>query len=176
MSASTRWLIGIAAVLVLISVASAVVAIAVGGEQQFDEGTPERTVQRYFGAVADGNLDEALSFVAPWLLESCGEVPRDTLSYRDWRLRATLEGTSEHDGITEVRVRVTERYGSPPFDSAESSWSLVFELGHEDGEWRFVQMPWPLYCVPHFEGPDPVPPTEAPFPEAPSPEAPPRAN
>ncbi|MDO9446096.1 MAG: hypothetical protein Q7K37_12355 [Dehalococcoidia bacterium] len=149
MSASTRWLIGVGGAVLVVAVVSAVVALMASGPDEFEEGTPERVVQRYLAAVADRDATEALSFLSDELVDRCGTIPRESVTQRgDSRFRATLEETITRDGTAQVRVAITESFGDPPFDGGESTWSVTFELVQENGEWRFLEAPWPTYCPP----------------------------
>lgn len=146
MSASTRWLLGIAVVLVLASGASVAVALLAGGEQQFAEGTPERAVQQYLAAVADGDEAEALTYLTASLAERCRNTAGERVLWGSYRVRATLDDSTMRDGSADVRVRITEVYGGLPFDRSESTWTETFSLVQEGGEWLIGAQPWPLYC------------------------------
>jgi hypothetical protein len=125
------------------------VALLSEGEDDFPPGSPEETVQLYLRAVADRDATTALSFISTELRESCTDIPRDSILQRgDYAFRASLEETTLREGEAQVTVQVTETYGSPPFGGGESSYDQTFLLVQEGGEWRFSEMPWPLYCVP----------------------------
>ena len=146
-SLSTRWLIVIGALFAAAVVAGAAIAIMVDSEQEFAADSPEWTVQRYLRAVSDRDATGALALLSAGLEERCGGEPREAITRRrDRDLRVTLDETVETGDGTEVRVRITEFYGDPPFGGGESSHYQTFVLGREDGEWRFVEPPWPLYC------------------------------
>jgi hypothetical protein len=149
-SLSTRWLAGVAAV-VVVAVALSVVAIVAGGdEQEFAAGTPEATVQSYLRAVIDRDVSAAAGHLAADLVGRCDEQRlRD--AYRrpsDRDVRVTLIGTTEVGEVTEVRTRITEVRGNPPFGGDDFSHDEFFALQQEDGEWRIVDPPWPLYFCP----------------------------
>ncbi|MPZ98585.1 MAG: hypothetical protein GEU80_04450 [Dehalococcoidia bacterium] len=130
--------------------ASVAVAILASGEQEFPAGSPEEAVQHYLRAVADRDTSTAVSFLSADLTdERCDDQHRDALGQRrDNDFRASLDEILERDRVTEVRIRITETYGDPPFDGGESTWDYIFELEQQDGEWRFVELPWPLWCRP----------------------------
>lgn len=154
MSPSTRWLIGVGGLVVAAALVSAVVAMLASGVDEFPEGTPERAVQQYLAAVADRDATEAFTYLAPELVEECGTFPREPITQRgSSRFRAALEETVPHGDGVEVQVALTESYGDPPFDSGESTWTVTFRLEQRDGEWRFVEAPWPTYCA----NPKPLP-------------------
>ena len=151
-SLSTRWLAGVAAV-VVVAIALSVVAIVVKDEQDFAAGTPEGTVQRYLRAVIDGDANAARGYLSADLIDRCDEQRlRDAYrrgSRRD--VRATLRGTAEVGDVTEVRIRITEFRDDPPFRRDDYSHDEFFALRQEGGEWRIVEPPWPLsFC------PDPI--------------------
>lgn len=152
LSASTRWLVGIGVAVAAAAVLGVVVALVAGGAQSFPDGSPERAVQQYLEAVGDRDAGAALDFISPALLDEC-TMPRDAITGRiDYRFRATLDETvTRADDRVDVHVTITESFGDPPFGGGESSWPLVLELTNEEGEWRFTQVPWPLYCVPKAE-------------------------
>ncbi|MEX2228916.1 MAG: hypothetical protein WEB13_04675, partial [Dehalococcoidia bacterium] len=77
MSTSTRWLLGVGVAIAAAIVFAVVVALTVGDEQSFADGTPERTVQRYLEAVAARDASAALDFISPAALDECGTIPRD---------------------------------------------------------------------------------------------------
>ncbi len=149
-SLSTRWLASVGAIVVLAVALSVVAMVAGGGEQEFDAGTAEGTVQRYLRAVIDRDTSAAREYLSAELLDRC-EEQRMRDSYRwssDRDVRATLRGTAEVGDVTEVRIRITEFRGNPPFGSDEYSHDEFFSLRQEDGEWRIVVPPWPLNFCP----------------------------
>ena len=159
-SLSTRWLVGVAAV-VVVAVALSVVAIVIGGdEQEFAAGTPEATVQGYLRAVIDRDASAAAGYLSADLIERCDDQRlRD--AYRrpsDRDVRVTLVGTTEVGDVTEVRVRITEFRGNPPFGGDDFSHDEFFALRQEAGEWRIVDPPWPLFfCDEPRQLPRPAP-------------------
>lgn len=155
MNASTRWLVAVAGIVSVVVVASTLVALLANGEQEFEAGTPEAAVQGYLRAVADRDATAALSYIADSVYDECADIPRDAVIRRgDNDFRATLEDTvSRSDGVI-VDVAITESYGSGVFGN-ESTWTYSFSLVRQtDGEWRFSEVPWPLYCSRYVE---PVP-------------------
>ncbi len=149
MTASNRWLVIVAVGIVLAVAAGVVVTMVAGGERRYAEGTPERTVQDYLRAVSERDATRALSYVAPSVTAQCTEIPRDVISNRGTSsIRAALDrSTLQADRTAEVRVRITESYGDGgPFGGGESSHSQVFLLAQDQGQWRFSEAPWPIYC------------------------------
>ena len=157
-STSSRWLAGIALVILAIIVVSVVVGL-VNRPREADlllEGTPEGTVQRYLLAVEQGESRRAYEYLGPALQERCDfQHFRDSTRRKDRRvpgraedLRVTLEGTQPINGTVEVRVRITQFHVSAPFDFNEYSHVQHFTLEQLDGTWRFVEPPWPMSWCP----------------------------
>ena len=151
MSQSTRWLVGVAVAIVLAVVVSIAAALAGGEERLYEPETPEGTVQRYLRAVADRDAEAAREYLAPEMLEDC---PDDFLcgqlrsggQNRDFR--ASLLQTRQAGEGTEVRVRISERYGNAPFESDEFSHEEIFLLEQHDGRWLIEEPAWPVYGCP----------------------------
>ena len=126
------------------------------------EGTPEGTVHRFLLAVEQGDNRLAYGYLDPELQETCTyQHFRDSTRLFEAKgdpyaddLRVTLEGTESVDGAVEVRVRITRfRVSrpspfSPPFDGGESSHGERFTLEMTDGDWLFVDPPWPMKRCP----------------------------
>jgi len=134
------------------------------------EGTPEGTVHRFLLAVEQGDNRRAYDYLDSALQETCTyQHFRDStrlFEAKDNRyaddLRVALEGTESVDGAVEVRVRITRfRVSppspfSPPFDGGESSHGERFILELTDGDWLFVDPPWPMTRCPEA-GAEPSP-------------------
>ena len=144
------WLIGAAAVLAVLLIASIVLALT-SRESEFAPGTPERAVQDLLRAAENDDIETAYRMLSAELQEKC-ELKNfaDGGRYRsgdDRDIRAALRDTRLVGGITFVSVRVTRYRGSGPFDSGESSYDRRFALQQEEGEWKFTEYPWPFdYC------------------------------
>jgi len=153
--ASTRWLAVIGGIIALVVVASVLVLSSTRGEEEFADGSPEAAVQRYLRAVADRDATSALAMLTPEVEQRCGPFFRESITSRgDATFRATLEQTVPRGSVTEVRLKLTEMHGAPPFGGSEYSQSLIFELTKMGSDWRFTQPPWPLHCK---FGPEPLP-------------------
>ena len=143
---------GIATVTVV--VVSLVVAAAGGRERAYPADTPEGTVQRYLQAVADRDATAAVAYLGQELRSRCDEsYLRDRLRDpypRDFR--ATLLGTRAVSDGTEVRVRISDRSGAPPFESGFEQ-EAFYLLQQQDGGWRITGEGWPVYTCPPFPGP-----------------------
>ena len=167
-SMSSRWLAGIAVVILVIIVLSVAIAL-VNGPREGDllpENTPEGTVQRYLLAVEQEESRRAYEYLAPALRERCEfHHFRDSTRRRRWDsngvdgdLRVTLQGTQPFNGKVEVRVRIKRfqifnSFYRAPFEPIYDEYSRVhhFMLVQSNGSWRIVDQPWPLeYCFePH---------------------------
>jgi len=158
MGASARWLVAVGGVIATAVIVSVVVAVLGNREQEFDPGTPEAAVQDYLRAIAERDTTRAFSVISHAIDEECAPFPSDAIIYgvAD-RFSARLKETVERGDRTEVRVALTESWGSGPFDSGESNWEHTFVLIYEDGQWRFDEVPWPLYCPTAFSGSAPTP-------------------
>jgi hypothetical protein len=164
-STSSRWLAGVAAVVVVLIVASVVVALVNRQRQSdlFPEDTPEGTVQRYLQAMEKEDTRGAYDYLGSDLRQYCTyQHFRDNTQYFETRdMRVSLEKTEPLDGTVEVRVRVTQVYFSPPFNSSESTYSVNFTLEKEGDLWRFSRLPWPLGWCPGLDRTsEPKPPPE----------------
>ncbi len=171
-TASSRWLAGIAVVIVVVAAAGVTVAFLFrsGELPLLPEGTPEGTVHRFLLAIEEGDKRLAYGYLSPALQETCTyDHFRESARWfedKDIRnesdLRVTLEGTESDDGVEEVRVRITRfRVSSPspfspPFDGGESSHGERFTLEMTGGDWLFVDPPWPMsWCPEAGEKPSP---------------------
>ena len=149
MSASTRWLAVVTAVIAVAVLAGIAVTLAAGGERAYPEGSPERAVQDYLHAVGDRDATTATSFLSPELAARCSTTAREPIANRGSSgLRATLDRATTRGETAEVHVRITETYGSGPFGANESNQTVVFMLARTGGQWRITEPPWPLYCPP----------------------------
>src|SRR5262245_13840103 len=109
MTASTRWLAGVAAVVILAVVLGLGVAVQGNRAPSYAEGTPERAVQDYLAAIGDRDATAGMRFFSTELQARCRDYPRDAISRQSRQgLRATLERTTIHGDTAEVRVRITE--------------------------------------------------------------------
>ena len=174
-TASSRWLVGVAVVILIVAAVGVTVAFLYrsGELPLLPEGTPEGTVHRFLLAIEQGDKRRAYDYLSPKLQDTCSyDYFRDSARWfesRDIRnandLRVTLEGTESDNGLVEVRVRIIRfRVSSPsplsplsaPFDGGESSYGERFTLEMTDGDWLFVDPPWPMgRCPEAGEKPSP---------------------
>ncbi|MDA1215982.1 MAG: hypothetical protein O2812_03825 [Chloroflexi bacterium] len=147
-STSSRWLIGAGAVIAVLVVASVLVAVLGGSGETtaFPENTPEGVVQRYLQAVQDRESQTAFDYLGAELQEACTlqELRDQTRWSAENDNRVILEGTEVVGGQTIVTVRVTQLRVDPPSIPNESSFSPEYILEQQDGNWRFIQPPWPM--------------------------------
>ena len=139
------WLIGAGSLLAILLVASVVVAL-VQRVEPLAEGTPERAVQLYLEAIADGDLEAAHNLLSAELKEECSIDDLVRRSYATKELedsRITLEKTDHVGGNAIVTAKVTTLRSNSPFGSSENSYDRRFTLVEEDGSWRFTSNPWP---------------------------------
>lgn len=148
---STRWLIGTVAVVVVVAVV-AVIVTTLREPAPLPAGSPEATVQRYLQAVADGDRDAALEAYTPQLRERCEEEPaahRPPFPDERMSFDADLLETREVDGDTvEVRVRITEYSGEPPFSGSGWDHTEAFRVRRVDGAWGLDEAHWPYHLCP----------------------------
>ena len=156
-SMSSRWLAGMALVILVLIVVSVVVAL-VNRQREVDPfslGTPEATAQKYLLALEEEDLRNAYEYLSPALQERCDfqhfwDTSREERmvgdTYEDMRL--TLEGTQPINGSVEVRVEIEKFQVSAPIEFKGYSHTQRFTLEQLGGTWRFVEPPWPMYRCP----------------------------
>ena len=151
------WLIGGAAFLAALLVAS-VIVVLVETETQLEEGTAEAAVQGFLKAVETDDFKLAYSFLSKELKADCPlEEFFGGSRFPERRLkgdRITLEDTTAVGDAVFVTVRVTSFQSREPFGPSESSFEQRFTLVQDEGEWRFTDYPWPFFRCGAFE---PVP-------------------
>ena len=153
-SVSTKWLVGIGALIAVLVVASVLIAVLGPGNTVADypAGSPEGVVQRYLQAIDDGDSQLALSMMEAQARDGCTvqEVSQQSqwfIDYSDRRRLEIVDTTDLSDGSKQVRVRVTEVNVSPPFGVDENSYYEWYTLLDEDGAWVLKYPAWPLsYC------------------------------
>ena len=150
-SASSRWLIGVGAVIAVLVVASVLVAVFGGSGKTatFPGDTPEGVVQRYLQALEDNDSQAAFDYLGAELQEGCTllEFRNQTNWIADQDHRIVLEGTELLETQTLVMVRISQIRTDPPFSTSESSFRQGYTLEQQNGDWRFTEPPWPLsFC------------------------------
>ncbi|MCL0028780.1 hypothetical protein M1N23_01370 [Dehalococcoidia bacterium] len=145
------WPIAAAAALVILLVASVTVTL-VENEVNFDPGTVEATVQDFLRAVEEQELETVYGMFSAELKQECsaGQLFGQQVRYGDqlgWH-RITLNHSSEVESTTFVSFRVSYFQGDSPFGSSDYSFVQRHALRQTEGEWEFVEIPWPLYPCP----------------------------
>ncbi len=142
------WLIGGAAVLGLLLIAS-VVAAVMQNETEFTPGSPEAAIQAYLRALDEDDLQAAYDSLSSELQERCSI--EDMFGGRDsewWRLddsRITLADTRTVGDTTFVTVRIAQFRHGGPFDSSEYAFDEKFALKQFGEPWKFSENPWPRF-------------------------------
>ncbi|MBM3945597.1 MAG: hypothetical protein FJ317_08955 [SAR202 cluster bacterium] len=155
---SKWWLFGTGAFIVVLVIASIVIALT-EREAALTPGTPEEAVQRFLRSWEDRDYASAHAMLVSNLQADCPiEQFASQDQYRAFSRndpRVTLEDTQVFDGTTTVTVRITDFYSNEPFGTSESSYTQSFTLKQDtDGAWRFTQYPYPVYGCPYFGKPD----------------------
>jgi len=157
-STSSKWLAGAGLVILALIIASLAVALLNRPQTQtlLPADTPAGTVQQYLLAIEEGESRQAYDYLSSDLQGKCTfdhfrESTRwqergDTTDGRDTQI--TLESERPLDDAIEVRVRITDFYVSAPFNVNESSHTQNYLLEKLDGNWRFVDKPWPMSWCP----------------------------
>jgi hypothetical protein len=156
-STSSKWLAGAGLVILALIIASVAVALLNRPQTQtlLPADSPVGTVQRYLLAIEEGQTRQAYDYLSSDLQGKCTfDHFRETTRWQgpgnstgDNDTRITLESERPLDDGIEVRVRITNFYVSAPFDVNESSHTQNYLLKKFDGNWRFVDKPWPMnYC------------------------------
>lgn len=152
LAASTRWLLGAAAVVALIAVAGVVAGGGGRDAADLEEGSPAAVVRDLLQALEDRDPDAMRATLAPGLRGACtdAELRRRAREERRTEQRVTLVGTEELDGTAEVEVRRTEHRGEPPFGGPDHERTEVFELARRDGRWAITHVPWSHHACPEW--------------------------
>ena len=146
---SKGWLIGGAVSLAALLIASIAVALT-QREEPFTEGTPERAVQRFLGAIEAEDFALAHSLLSDDIQQECQVTDlasgSNSFDQNLKKSRVTLEKTSILDDTAVVVVRVTRFRAGGPFEASEYSYQHSFSLERaSDGQWRIKESAWPFY-------------------------------
>lgn len=145
---SSRWLIATVVGVVLVAVV-AVVVTSTREPPSLPESSPEAAVQRYLQAVADGDREAVEASYTPELRERCeAQEPghRPPFPDDDRSFDADLVDTHEVDDDTvDVRIRLTEYAGEPPFGGGGYDHTETFRVEQVDGTWGVAHASWPYY-------------------------------
>ena len=146
---SKLWLIGGAAFLGILLIASIIVALTID-EDTLQEGTPEAVVQGFLKAVDTEDFLAAHSYLAEDLKQDCpveeffgDSFPR---SHQLKDARITFEKTTMVNETAFVTVRISRFQGRGGLlGPSESSYEQQYTLRQQDGEWQFSEHPWPFF-------------------------------
>ena len=157
------WLIGGAAVLALLIIASVIAAVT-REEAEFAPGSPEAAVQAYLNALISDDFQAARDALSPELRAACsiedmfgGRYPGQRRSALEDK-RITLEDSRTFGERTFVTVRIAELRSDGLFGPSGYDYDETFTLKQFDGRWKFSKNPWPSFdCAwPTPEPPSPV--------------------
>ncbi|HSK98133.1 MAG TPA: hypothetical protein VK891_16020 [Euzebyales bacterium] len=131
----------------LVAVALLVGALvgALRSPAELDPDSPEGVVQAYLEAVIEGDHAAAAGYLSEETARRC----RASAFRQAWvpdGLTADLDGVRVRGPRTEVRVRM--RTTADPFTLDGYTSTETFTLADENGAWRLVDDPWPLYACP----------------------------
>jgi hypothetical protein len=162
-SSSSKWLLGGGLVVLVLIIASLIVGLLNHSRSVplLPEGTAGAAVQQYLLALETGESGRAYDFLSADLQKKCSAVYfRDVTRQFDRNdpnrasdSRIVLESEKPVDNAIEVQIQITDFYVSAPFDVNEITHTELFRLEKIDGNWRFVDEPWPVYGCP-----EPTPP------------------
>ena len=144
------WLIGGAAVLGILILASIVVAV-LQNEAEFAPGSPEAAVQAYLRALDEDDFQAVRDALSPELRERCSIKDMFGGRYVGQRRsvledkRITFEGARKLDDITFVTVRIVELRSDGLFGPSGFDYDETFALEQFDGLWKFSENPWPRF-------------------------------
>ena len=145
---NSYWLIGGAALLGLLLIAS-IVAALLQDETEFDPGSPEAAVQAYLRALEEDDFQAAHDALSPELREICSiEEMFGDMDIHRWMpedKRITLEEVRTLNDTTFVEIRIAEMRGGGPFGPSEYAFGETFALQQFDGEWKLSQNPLPRF-------------------------------
>jgi hypothetical protein len=137
---------------VVVIAIAAVVVSSIRQPADVPADSPEGLVQRYLQAVADDDPAAILETYTPALRERCNtSEPAYTPTFSDdaRSFEADLISTREVDRDTvEVRVRITEYSGDPPFGGGGYDHTEVFVAETTNGGWGLAQAVWPYNVCP----------------------------
>jgi len=132
-----RTLVAVLVAIGVIVVVALVVVLTRGSAAPLDPSTPEGVVQRYAQAVADGDDDAALDYLAPTSELECYDY--DTGAER---ARLTFVNTDIAGGRATVTVKLTTTYGYGLFGSSQSTYEERFELEKNGADWQITEAPY----------------------------------
>ncbi len=164
MKRSDRVLIGMVVVVVVLAVIAGVLGVlARGQEKLLPASDPEGIVQRFLLAMKAKQYTEAYGYFSAKLQKNCAYD--DFLAQRFQgeieEMQVSLQDKNTFDSQAAVTISVTQfRTSGPflgPFENPTGSFKQTYMLLQEDSQWRFSQIPWPVYWCPTPTPVKPVP-------------------
>lgn len=143
-SSSSRWLIAVAAVVLILIVGSVLVGVLTSDndERDYEERSPEAALAMYLRAIADDDVDTAYSLIAPDVRETCS-LSQFVRARKDG-FSASISDTQQVDGNVLIRTEITEFDYQPLFEQRKYSFSHGFLMVQVDGEWKLTRPIWPF--------------------------------
>jgi hypothetical protein len=130
----------------------AVIVSSVRQPAEVRAGSPEALVQRYLQAVADSDRAAIRDTYTPELQRRCnasGAAYTPSVADNSMSFEADLVSTHRIDPDTvEVRVRISEYSGDPPFGGGGYTHTEVFAVAATDSGWGLAQAVWPYNVCP----------------------------
>ncbi len=141
------WLIAGGALIGLLLIGSAAIALT-RDDPTFPPGSPEAATLAYARALEANDLDAIYESLAPALRRECSfdelfSTRRVFDGFLDANHSVSLSGVRPLERRTVVEIKIS-RSGGGLFSPSSYSYSRTLELEQVDGEWRFVEWPWPL--------------------------------
>lgn len=137
-----RTTLTVAAVAAVVVIAGIVVLVfAVGRDvSSYDEGTPERAVQKYLTAAFDGDYDRAASLIES--SSKCDAADLDRAYIQNNARIGLIESTVDGD---RARVRLEVEFPSGGPLGGVYSEEHTIRLVKTAETWLLTGVPWPLY-------------------------------
>jgi len=108
--------------------------------KEFSSNSPERVVQQYLKAVIDGKYESAASNLSQTSPCDATDIDR---SWMPESVRVNLKDSSIEGDKAFISVDVDLSSGGP-FDDYYSE-THNFRLERENGVWKILGIPWPMY-------------------------------
>ena len=108
--------------------------------QEYSATSPERAVQKYLQAIIDGRYESASNYLSQRSPCDATDIDR---SWMPESVRVNLKNSSIEGANAFITVNVDLSSGGP-FDDYYTE-SHNFRLSMENGEWKILGIPWPMY-------------------------------
>ena len=133
----------ILSVIVLLTIVLAAVAAFLTSTQEtkeYSNSTPEGVVQMYLRSVIDGKNEDAVRYFSQDSTCDATDIDR---SWMPENVRINLSDSRIESDKAYIDVAVDISSGGP-FDDYYTE-KHTFRLARENGTWRILGIPWPLY-------------------------------